>query len=173
MIARQFDQVCYIVDDLESAIATWRRMTGIGPWFILPRVIPDVGIYRGQPVEVDFSCAFAQAGPVQIEFIEQHNDAPSVYRDVLPKGQKGIVYHHLCYFADSLADEIAFHEGQGIETGFHGRFGAVKYAYFDTRAQLGGFTEVLEREEGVLGLFQMIADAAVDWDGSDPIRTVG
>ena len=44
------------------------------------------------------SCAFAQAGPMQIELIEQHTDGPSVYRDMFPAGTGG--FHHLCYWAD-------------------------------------------------------------------------
>lgn len=33
-------------------------------------------------------------------------------------------------------------------------------------------TEVMEHDEATEGMFAMIAEAAIDWDGSDPIRLV-
>ena len=108
-----------------------------------------------------------------IELIEQHDDGPSVYRDTWPKGSAG-GYHHLCYWAEgSLEAEVEHFARHGIEAGYLASFGPLNFGYFDARAQLGCFIEVLEREPGTVALFQSIADAAVDWDGSDPLRVVG
>ena len=52
-------------------------------------------------------------------------------------------------------------------------FGPMRYAYFDTRHLIGCMTEVMEHDENVEGMFAMIAEAAKDWDGSDPVRMVG
>jgi hypothetical protein len=115
------------------------------------------------------SCAFAQAGPMQIELIEQHSDEPSVYRDMFPAGAGG--FHHLCYWADgTIGAEVGHFRERGIEAGYLGSFGALNFGYFDARAQLGCFIEVLEREPGTLALFDAVATSARDWDGSDPIR---
>jgi hypothetical protein len=168
MRAQQFVQACYVVPDIEAAIREYVRVTGIGPWIIMPHVQPENGLYRGRPMPLEMSCAFAQSGPLQIEFIEQHNDGPSVYRDLVPAGGSG--FHHFCYLADSLADEIAHFDSVGVETGYRGENGPVKFAYFDTRAELGAFTEVLQRCDMLHDLLKMIADVAVDWDGRDPIR---
>jgi len=168
MRAQQFVQACYVVPDIEAAIHEYVRVSGIGPWIIMPHITPENGLYRGRPMPLEMSCALAQSGPIQIEFIEQHNDGPSVYRDMVPAGASG--FHHFCYLADSLAAEISHFDGVGVETGYIGAAGGVKFAYFDTRAQLGAFTEVLERCATLDELFKMIADIGVDWDGRDPIR---
>ncbi|TGD75699.1 VOC family protein [Mangrovimicrobium sediminis] len=168
MTQRHFVQTCYVVPDLEAAMQRWLDTTGMGPFIVMSHVSPSDGFYRGQPDDLEMSCAFVQAGPMQIEYIQQHSDGPSVYRDMYAPGEGG--YHHLCYFVDDLDAEIAYYRERGIDAAYLAKFGDLRYGYFDTRAQLGGFTEVLQREPGVLGLFESIAEAARDWDGSDPVR---
>ena len=45
--------------------------------------------YKGQPSPVDVSLALANAGTLQIELIQQRNDAPSLYLDFLRAGHEG------------------------------------------------------------------------------------
>lgn len=170
MIRQQFVQTCYVVPDLAEAMARWTAVSGIGPFVVMSHVRPENGFYRGMPAKLEMSCAFAQAGPMQIELIEQHDDGPSVYRDTWPKGSTG-GFHHLCYWADgSLEAEVEHFRKHGVEAAYLASFGPLNFGYFDAREQLGCFVEVLEREPGTVALFQSIADAAVDWDGRDPVR---
>jgi hypothetical protein len=169
MIAHAFVQTCFIVPDLEAAMHEWLRAGDVGPFVVMSHVRPENGIYRGVPAELEMSCAFAQAGPMQIELIEQHDDGPSVYRDVYPAGAGG--FHHLCYWANgTIAEEAVLFRARGIEAGYTASFGPLNFAYFDARKELGCFLEVLERDPGTMALFDSIAEAARGWDGSDPIR---
>jgi len=171
-MTRQFVQTCFIVPHLEAAMQEWLGASDAGPFFVMSHVRPSNGLYRGQPAELEMSCAFAQSGPMQIELIEQHNDGPSVYRDMYPAGTGG--FHHLCYWADgTIGDEVAYYRERGIEPGYLASFGPLNFGYFDARNVLGCFIEVLEREPGTVDLFRMIADASDGWDGSEPIRNVG
>lgn len=171
MIVRDFVQTCFVVPDIEAAMQDWRRVPAVGPFFVMAHVQPSNGRYRGAAAELELTCAFAQAGAMQIELIEQHNDGPSVYRDVYGRGEGG--FHHLCYWADGAIEaEVALYAGQGIEAGYLASFGPLNFGYFDARAQMGCFIEVLEREPGTMELFRTIAEAAKDWDGSDPVRHV-
>jgi len=173
MNRRNFVQTCFVVPDIEAAMEEWLRISDAGPFFVMSHVKPDNGLYRGQPAFLEMSCAFAQSGPMQIELIQQHDDGPSVYRDMFPAGGAG-GFHHLCYWADgTIAEEVEHYRARGIEAGYLASFGALNFGYFDMRRELGCFIEVLEREPGTVELFRMIADASVDWDGSDPIRMVG
>ena len=52
---------------------------------MLPRIETPC-TYRGTASGVDMQVAVAQAGPVQIELIQQHCDRPSVYRDLVEHG---------------------------------------------------------------------------------------
>ncbi|PEQ11510.1 hypothetical protein B2G71_16915 [Novosphingobium sp. PC22D] len=162
-------QACHVVADIEAAMAEWLRTTGAGPFFVMSHVRPSNGRYRGQPVALEMTCAFAQAGPLQIELIEQHDAGPSVYRDMYAPGAGG--FHHFCYWADGTIEaETAHYAALGIEPGYLASFGPLNFAYFDLRHTIGCFLEVLEREPGTVALFDAIAEAARDWNGSDPIR---
>lgn len=168
---RQFVQSCFIVSDINAAMAEWHRVSDVGPFFVMANIRPENGLYRGRPAELEMSCAFAQSGNMQIELIEQHSDGPSVYRDMFAPGEEG--FHHFCYWADgTIAEEVEHYRKRGIEAGYLGSFGELNYGYFDARKELGCFIEVLERYPGTMEMFAMIAEAAEGWDGSDPIRYV-
>ena len=171
MPRHRFIQTGFVVPDLEQAIQKWRAMTDIGPFFIMRNVRPENGFYRGQPADLDMNIAFAQAGPMQVELIQPVSPAPSVYHDTYPAGDAGGP-HHLCAFVDDLAAEEAHLRSQGVATAYTASSGDLRFGYYDTRAQLGCFTELMSRDPAIVGLFQMFADAAVDWDGSDPVRVV-
>ena len=47
------------------------------------------------------------------------------------------------------------------------------FAYVDTSPVLGHMTELLTYSDDIRGLFDMVAAASVDWDGSDPKRSLG
>jgi len=129
-------------------------------------------IYRGQPTEGFLAdMALCQAGPVQIELIQPRSSGPNVYRDSVPVGSDG--YHHFAYFTDDLDAEFARFSTMGVEVAAQATFAALRFAYFDTRDLVGCMTEVLEHDAELEGIFKMVADAAVGWDGSDPVRIVG
>lgn len=162
-------QACWVVRDLHEAMARFQRTMGCGPFFWIADVSPENGRYRGTPVTMVSDIALAQAGAMQIELVQPKSPAPSVYRDVVPEGEDG--FHHLCYFSDDFDGERVRYEGLGVETAFDGvSNGDMRIAYYDTRHLNGCMSEVLETNKGVQELFAMVADAARDWDGSDPIR---
>jgi hypothetical protein len=43
----------------------------------------------------------------------------------------------------------------------------------DTSPVLGHMTELLTYSDDIKGLFDMVAAASIDWDGSDPKRSLG
>ena len=44
--------------------------------------------------------------------------------------------------------------------------------YFDTAEVSGNMVELIERNDGILGLFSLIKKAADEWDGTKPLRTM-
>ncbi len=46
----------------------------------------------------------------------------------------------------------------------------LRYAFHDTRDELGHLLEVYEPSPGVLRLYGKVADAARGWNGEDPVR---
>lgn len=159
----------YVVKDIEAAMEHWSKVLGVGPWFYTPHAPIQDFRYRGQPSEVDVAIALANSGPLQIELIEQHNDAPSLYRDYLAAGQEGV--QHIAYWTKSFdadrrrAIDLGFTVGHEGVTGRYGPF-----VYFETKGHHGTVLELSDIGGLKLKLFQHIVAAAEQWDGRDPVR---
>lgn len=156
-------QLSWVVRDLEEAALRWHRTMGIGP-FIMNRHIPITeGIHRGRPQKTDFSTAIAQAGPVQIELVQQHDDSPSCYRDMVAAGAEGM--HHVAIIAEDYDAAVASYSAESHEIASEGKFGEVRFCYIDTVETLGHMVEILEDSRAIRAFFAMIARAAEEWDG--------
>src|ERR1700693_6199140 len=70
-------QFAYVVADLERAMADYTARLNIGPWFVIGPFSPPEARYRGQPTKLNVTLAIGYSGHMQIELIQQHNDAPS------------------------------------------------------------------------------------------------
>ncbi|MDP6344985.1 MAG: VOC family protein, partial [Alphaproteobacteria bacterium] len=126
----------YVVRDIDAAMRHWIEVMGIGPWFYVERAPIKRFMHRGQPADLHVSIALANSGPLQIELIQQRNDAPSMYREFLDAGREGL--QHMAYWTDhfdrdlATATELGWPIGQSGEVGSDGRF-----VYFDTEAHPG------------------------------------
>lgn len=167
-------QVALVVHDIDAAMSVMIEKMGIGPFFILREIQPEDYQYRGQSVEAPIlSLAFAFSGELNIEIIQQHNAAPSAYRDFLATRGDGV--QHLSSWTElpSEYDSIRANllaAGQKIV--HEGRVGNNRFVYFDTTDPvLGMCFEVSEGLSAELGpLVARMSATAQDWDGSDPIR---
>jgi hypothetical protein len=170
IVNNEYFQVCWVVNDIDAAMEKWQRSASIGPFYIFRH--PDIQDfrYRGNPGKLDMSVAIAQAGNVQIELIQQHDDRPSAYRDVYAPGQEGM--HHICGFAADYDAELERYRLQGLSIAHSGLAGDMRFCYVDTRSRMGCMTELLEERKFMRDMFRLIADAARDWDGTNPVRTL-
>jgi len=158
-------QMSWVVADLEEAAHRWHRTTGVGP-FLVNRHIPIADpMYRGAPGPVDFSTAIAQAGPVQVELVQQHDDNPSCYRDVVPAGTEAM--HHIAFLTEEYEAELEDYTRQGFAVASSGLFGRVRFCYVDCREAIGHMVELLEDGPAIRAFFAAIERAADEWDG-DP-----
>jgi Glyoxalase/Bleomycin resistance protein/Dioxygenase superfamily len=163
-------QLGFVVDDLVEAATQWARVFGVGPFHVLPPIeVPCT--YRGTESAIDVQVALAQAGPVQIELINQRCNRASVYRDLVDKGESG--FHQLCTVTPDYDGKKAHYERLGYElaselTTPDGQ----RVAYFDTVDDFGFFTEVVEEASAFLAQLAEIAQTCADWDGRDPVRVL-
>jgi Glyoxalase/Bleomycin resistance protein/Dioxygenase superfamily len=163
-------QIAYIVADLDSALEQWTRRLRVGPFFVFPGFTLDQLEYRGQPSRLDITLACGYTGSICIELIEQHDDAPSVYRDVATT--TGFGFHHCGIITASFDADLARLRDTGAALAMHGVAPGpgARVAYLDTRGALPGMTELIEQTPGVDALFTHMKNAAVDWDGRDAVR---
>lgn len=164
-------QLAYVPSDFDAAVRHWTEVIGAGPFFLLPNVALPGGRYRGEPSDPVFTMALGYWGDMQIELIRPENDAPSIYRGEYAVGE-GL--HHVCVLVDSIAEARKRCAEVGAEIMFEapvGDTGGVIYA--DTGTGPGTLVELLEPQAGTRELFAMMRDAARDWDGSAPLRSLG
>lgn len=157
-------QQAYLVNSLEAAARRWSTLFGAGPFFALWHHKTDEFSYRGTTIEADVSYAFGYLGDTMIQFIEQHDDQPSIYRDMYTRGQEG--FHHVAYIVHDFAAERERLCEAGFELACELYADGVNAAYFDTRAATGGFTEIHGDPAPILGTFGIWRRAHELWDGT-------
>jgi hypothetical protein len=146
-------QYAYLVNDLEESALQWHRLYGAGPFFILEHHKTDKFMYRGTTREADVSYAFGYLGDTMIQFIRQHDDTPSIYRDMYRAGKQG--FHHVGCLVNDFAAARRRLSGLGFENACELWADGVNAAYFDTRAVSGGFTEIHGDPDHILATFAL------------------
>ncbi len=164
-------QNAYLVPDLDEGIGRWLRI-GIGPWIILPSFAQVDSVYRGQATAPVVSIAFANSGPLQIELIRQEDDSPSIYKEFTDGG--GMGFHHVAFWSEDFDATIAAAAAAGWPVVHHGSGGGIaKFAYLDVGGTTSTVVEVMELNATTTWMTTMVREAAQDWDGRDPIRSLG
>ncbi len=168
-------QLAYVPEDFDAALKHWTQTMGVGPFFLLESIHLDGMKYRGQPTDAVFDLALAYWGDLQIELIRPRDDHPSIYSGEYADVGGGL--HHVCILVDDIAEAYAACERHGAEIVIEGKFGNSSVIYADPGPNAGGgpgsLIEVLQQDPDGPDLFGMIKAAGVDWDGSDPLRTLG
>jgi hypothetical protein len=165
-------QTAYIVRDIDRAMNYWLNVMGVGPFYYLQNHSSAGAQYRGRPTDMCISLAFAQSGPIQIELIQQHNDAPSLFRDFLASGREGL--QHLAFWTENFDADLARYRDAGFEiVQTAGLGGPNNRNAFIIRNEDDPLAIEISEISGSKGkFFQEIADAASGWDGSEPIRLI-
>lgn len=162
-------QLGYVVDDIEAAMAHWTEVIGVGPFFYKERIGIENYMYKGERYEPHNSIALANSGPIQVELVQTRNDVPSMYRDFMQAGLRGL--QHIAFWTNSYDADLARLKGQGFVPVMQGEVGANgRFIYFDKQAHPGTVIELSEVMGPKGRMFDMIRKAADDWDGKDPIR---
>lgn len=160
----------YVVRDVEAAMDHWMRWHGVGPWFLIERVELDWFRHRTLDSAPDLSIALANSGDLQIELIQQRNDAPSLYREFLDAGHEGL--QHVAYWTtgyQTLYDELC---ASGYRLGHEGQIGGPdgRFAYFDSDAHPGTVVEISDISGSKGRFFERVRGAAAEWSGEPTIH---
>ncbi len=161
----------YVVRDIEAAMEHWSTTLGVGPFFYFERVPIKNFRYCGQASDLEVSIALSSSGPLQIELIQQRNDAASMYKDFLAAGHEGL--QHVAYWTEAMDSELRRLESAGFEIGQSGEIGeGGRFVYYRTEAHPGTVIELSEISGPKGAFFKMIAEESAAWNGSDPIRAM-
>lgn len=164
-------QLGYVVRDIEAGMEAWLAL-GVGPWFYFGAVETDWFRHRGVDSGMEMSVALANSGDLQIELIQQRNEAPSLYKEFLDSGREG--FQHVSYWStdyQALYDKVL---AEGFTIGHEGQIGGEqgRFAYLESPAteDAGTLIEISDVSGPKGQFFEHIRDEAAGWDGSEPIR---
>ena len=163
-------QVAYLVKDIHAALRHWTEVLGVGPFFLIENMTAHGSTFRGQPTAPQLSLAMAQSGPVQIEIIQQHNDAPSQFLDCVKAGFEG--QHHIAFWTESFDAEIDRCLTAGYEILSTASSAPNRNCFLTAVGHPGTLIEISETAGPKGRYFDRIADVCATWDGRDPIRRV-
>ena len=163
----RFFQEAYLVNDLDQAIRAWSDLYGAGPFRKVMHHKTDRFHYRGTDQEADVSYAFGYLGDMQIQFIQQHDDTPSIYRDMFAAGEEG--FHHVAILVHDFEGEYQRLVDKGFTDACRLFADGVDAAYFDTRAVNGCFTEIHGDPPRNLGRWAQMRRAHELWRPGDDI----
>lgn len=164
-------QLAFVPQDFDAALQYWTRTMGVGPFFTLDHVSYREARYRGQPSAIDFSMAIGYWNDVQIELIRQNNDAPSIYKAWRPAGREGL--HHVCIVVEDMAQARATCAAADASVEQEIFLDGAEAIYVAPAGPPGPMVEILQPSPALVELFAMMRNAARDWDGSAPIRSLG
>lgn len=165
-------QVAYFVPDARAAADRMVETHGAGPFHVIDRIELAWGELRGEPCDFVHTSAYGQWGGLMMELVQQDVEGPSPFREMYPPGGAGI--HHVATMVDDLQATYAELAADGLELAARAMTKTgTEFAFVDTVATQGHMTEIYERSPGLLGFYEMVRASAENWDGRDPVRTLG
>lgn len=162
-------QIAYFVSDSQVAAERMAKQFGAGPFYFSERIELAWGEVRGEPQKFLHSSAYGQWGSVMMELVQQDEEGPSPFRDMYQPGEEGI--HHTAMMVDTMDQAYKACEAAGYEIAAKaGVMSGTEFAFVDTVAEMGHMIEIYEKSDGLMGFYEMIRQASVDWDGQYPVR---
>lgn len=162
-------QIAYHVPDPERAAREFARNFGWGPFFLFEHIALSRCLYRGVPAVFDHSSAYGQAGELMIELITQHDDRPSVLRDLYARDAVGV--HHMAHFVADLPRTLQQARASGADIALDAcTTTGTSFAMLDTSRELGHMTELYEGMGDLLKFYRYVRRAAEGWNGDEPLR---
>lgn len=163
-------QLGYVVEDVHAAAESWIRSFGAGPFFLIEGISFPSWSWRGAPQSLALDIMLGQYGNVMIELVRPRDRGPSVYAHCLGQGINAMP-HHYGFLVPSV-DESAARLNVGPALSLGSTSAGSRFGYFDTRASIGVLTELIQETAETRALMALSADAAVGWDGRDPVRRI-
>ena len=158
----------YVVRDWRAAAEHWSQALGVGPFFVMDHIRFAECTYRGAPSAIDMSVAIAYSGDLQIELVQQHNDAPSIYTDFAAEHGEGL--QHVGVLVDRLESALALDGWSDRVVQAGSTLVGQRFAYVDVGCHPGGMIELIEVSAQARSAFAYMKEKAASWDGERPIR---
>ena len=162
-------QMGFVVRDIDKAMRHWVEVCGIGPWYLAEKLPLDAFCYTEQRYDdIHLTIALANSGDVQLELIQQRDETPTMYRDFLAAGHEGL--QHWSSWPENYHELLDRAVRNGWTIGQRGETPRGPFVYFWNEGHPGTVIEMAELTPTRRRIFDAVREAAIDWNGNDPIR---
>jgi len=172
----QIFQAGYIVPDVDASVQFYTSALKTGPFTCSRGFKAPAGWYRGSTDMPELTIAHSFTGGIFIEFIQQHDSTPSVYKEFTDKYGYGLHHYGLAIAPEDYDATLERYYDLGFEDVFTDTLpGNVRIRYIGPKGEAA--LDKLRRETGVCYLecvevqdreesfFKGMVDAAAGWDG--------
>jgi hypothetical protein len=163
-------QLGYVTTDLRRLVKFFIDNACIGPWFLAENRFLREANCRGRIMDIKLSTAHANSGGMQIEIIQPDPEQASIYSEWLARVSGKSLVQHMAWWVPDYPQAFRLAQERGYEPVMHGRSAQGGYAYFHNAGLPEFAFEVTELTPERSEKYHRIAQAAADWNGSDPIR---
>lgn len=150
-------QVGYVVPDLDAALDFFSERLDGPPFLVLRSPELEDETFHGVPFHPRQDLAFGYRGHLQIELIQPTDGGDeSTYTQFLERHPQGGVHHTAARVADLRQGvrDLGLAEDALVQTG---RFGpGTRFGYVDLADPTGALFELIELDEGGLGMFEAL-----------------
>jgi Glyoxalase/Bleomycin resistance protein/Dioxygenase superfamily len=161
-------QVAFVVEDIQAAMTEITASLGAGPWFFRERGIAANQNYRGTRVHTELAIAMAYSGDILLELIQQLDDGPSVFRDIIKKNGFGL--HHIGIGARDFEATLSRYVDTGHVLAFQAQVAnGARIAYLEKQG-LPWMVEIIELLDAAVAMFAEFRRAHLEWSGQFEIR---
>jgi Glyoxalase/Bleomycin resistance protein/Dioxygenase superfamily len=153
-----------------QSMRMWHERAGIGPWYHFSSTMEVT--FANERSAIDVLIAFANSGGLQIELIEQRNEAPSAFRAASSEPFELHRLHHYAFWPVDYEESIRTAERAGLSVIQTIHVSRGRVTYWKGPEPDGAIIELAESTEARQRTRDMVASAAQYWDGDRPFRTM-
>ena len=162
----------YLVRDLDEAMNCWINQLGVGPWWGY-RNVPATAVCNGRQNPILMSVGLAYHQGIQIELIQQHDDAPSPYQYFYQRGTEAQVLQQVAYMVPDVEEAIVQCQQRGMhEVGRILPSPTQTYVYMSSPAMAGLAIELMPHDQNFLDDYARCVAESTAWDGANPYRLI-
>lgn len=161
----QLIQLCFVVADLDQAMAQCSGLFGAGPWFVAPEQPADAGatVYRGVPTPLGARVALGYAGEMMYELVCPRIGSRSIFREWADT--RGYALHHFGFAVSDFDATLRAIEASGLKpltTSTTPR--GARIVMVETNASVGALAEYIEITPASRAFYAFMQSKAAGWD---------
>ena len=148
IISGQVFQLGIVVTDINASMRFYSEALRIGPFTCSRGFKAPDGWYRGSSAMPELTIAHAFTGRLFLEFIQQHDEIPSVYKEFTDKHGYGLHHLGIALAPDDFDKTLEHYYSLGFEDVFTDRLpGGTRIRYIGPKNESA--SEKLRNETGV------------------------